>query len=282
MSRFTLKQAGPLAYFVFSALESYDFLVHAFSMRRGGISPFPSGALNLAYLPEDTKENVDTNRARFLAALGREPLTPITLHQVHSSQIHILNKEASKTKSFLPLSDRNPPDPCRMGDGDGLVTDATGYGLGIQTADCFPIFLVDPKRRAIANLHAGWRGTHSRIVERGVEAMRSTYGSSPADLMAALGPGIGDCCYEVGEEVTEAFRREFSYVDEIIRRPAGAVRPHLDLAAANERQLRESGLGENQILQAHRCTACEPEWFFSYRRENGRTGRMMALIGLAR
>lgn len=267
-----LKRAGPIVYYTFAALEKLDFLTHALSTRKSGISPFPSGALNLSYLPQDTPENVEHNRADFLAAIGQADATLVTLHQIHSSQIHILNNTALKTKPFLAAPERV--------DGDGLVTDEPGYLLGIQTADCLPIFLVDPERRAIANLHAGWRGTRSRIVQHGIERMQQTFDSRPDRLIAAIGPGIGVCCYEVGDEVVEEFRREFPNAGEWFRAPSGTRRRRLDLAAANTRQLLEMGLPERQILQAGRCTACEPEWFFSHRREKGVTGRMLAAIGL--
>src|SRR5262249_15031402 len=107
----------------------------------------------------------------------------------------------------------------------------------------------------------------------------AAYGSRPEALIAAIGPGIGVCCYEVGDEVVAQFRGAFPYAEMCLSAPNAAGRRHLDLAAANQRQLMENGLREEHILQAGRCTACEPEWFFSYRRENGCTGRMLAVIG---
>jgi len=279
MSPLTLRQPGPVAYYVFEALEPLDFLCHAFSTRRGGVSPLPDRALNLGYIEEDTPENVQYNRSQFLAAIGQGGAGLRTLHQVHSDQIHILNNEAAKTKPFL-LATGGPADPQRVGEGDGLVTDRTGLLLGVQTADCLPILLIDPRRRAVANLHAGWRGTHRRIAAGGVRVLAQAYGSRSADLIAAIGPGIGACCYEVGGEVVEAFRREFSYAEDCLTPPNAAGRRHLDLATANRLQLTEAGVPSGQVLSAGRCTACEPEWFFSYRREGGRTGRLLAVVGL--
>ncbi|MBI1748809.1 MAG: peptidoglycan editing factor PgeF [Acidobacteria bacterium] len=280
MTEFILKRAGGLAFFVFRRLEEYRFLTHGFSTRLGGVSPFPGEALNLGYIAEDDARHVALNRSRFLAALNIPQAELVTLHQVHSSQIHILNNAGDKTKSFLADRRDPAPDPHRYGEGDGLVTNRPGCLLTIQTADCFPILLIDQRQRAVGGLHAGWRGACQRIAERGVETMQIAFQSKPEDLIAAIGPGIGPCCYEVGDEVVEAYNREFQYGETCFHRPDGAKRRRLDLRAVNRRQLLDAGLSPDQILEAGRCTACEPEYFFSHRAEKGVTGRMMAAIAL--
>ena len=189
--------------------------------------------------------------------------------------------------------------------GDGLMTDEPGVLLGIQTADCIPVLVADRKNRAVAAFHAGWRGTLARIVENGVGRMRLEFGSKPEDLIASIGPGIGQCCYAVGEEVREQFESQFIYAAELFREvydsdPVKEKYPmlfltarapghsdigpgmHLDLAEANRRQLLAAGLKKGAIFLTGQCTGCHTDRFFSHRIERGFTGRMMSVIGIAR
>ncbi len=188
--------------------------------------------------------------------------------------------------------------------GDGLMTDEPGVLLGIQTADCIPVLIADRKQRAVAAFHAGWRGTLARIVENGVGRMRLEFGSRPQDLIASIGPGIGQCCYAVGEEVRQQFESQFDYASELFREvyDADPVRQkypmlfltarapghsdigpsmHLDLAEANRRQLLAAGLRKGAIFLTGQCTGCHTDRFFSHRTERGFTGRMMSVIGVA-
>ena len=153
-----------------------------------------------------------------------------------------------------------------LGEADGLITNRAGLHLGIRTADCFPILLADPVKQAVGAVHAGWRGTVAQSVLRAVEQMQARYGTSAADLHAAVGPGIGDCCFEVGPEVAAEFGRH------------GRVK--VDLGEALERQLRTAGLPAGQIYLARECTLCQPESYWSYRREREQAGRMWS--GIAR
>jgi hypothetical protein len=187
--------------------------------------------------------------------------------------------------------------------GDGVITGTPGLLLAVETADCLPIVLVDPEHRAVGVFHAGWRGTLKRIVEKGVGAMRGAFLSEPARMKAAIGPGIGACCYEVGEEVREQFQSQFSYAAELFEerterdpvrekyplmfmsvRPLGhteqARKTYLDLSAANRRQLLDAGLQEGNIGAVELCTACRTDLFFSYRAEKGQTGRQMGVAGI--
>ena len=177
----------------------------------------------------------------------------------------------------------------------------------MRVADCFPILLVDPRRRAVAAVHAGWRGTLARIAEKTVGVMRQIFESNPGDLRAAVGPGIGACCFEVGEEVVAAICGRFVKGEQYIRVPPPRVpadtlaakypllflskRPpghlddrspaaHLDLVAATKDQLQSAGLRASNIHAAEFCTACRTDLFFSHRKEGARTGRMMAVIGI--
>jgi len=277
-------------------LEKIPWLVHGFSTRAGGFSrAYGKADLNLGFTKDDPRATVERNRAAFLAALeparGRQNKNAhdwklITLRQIHSDIIHPVD-----AKSDVPLI------------GDGLVTAAPGLLLGIQTADCLPIILVDSKRRAVGVFHAGWRGTVKRIVEKGAGEMHRWFGTRPEDIKAAIGPGIGGCCYEVGEEVRTKFESQFSYAAKLFREVKdsdpvrekypllflsarapghGELPPKifLDLAEANRRQLLSVGVPAKSIETAPMCTTCHTDLLFSYRAEKGKTGRMMAVAGI--
>lgn len=183
------------------------------------------------------------------------------------------------------------------------MTNEPGVLLAIQTADCIPVLIADRKKRAVAGFHAGWRGTLKRIVESGVGRMRLEFDSRPKDLIAAIGPGIGQCCYAVGEEVLDEFESQFRYAGELFREvydsdPVKEKYPllfitarapghsnlgpslHLDLVEANRRQLLDAGLSPDAISVVGECTSCRTDRYFSYRAEQGFTGRMFSVIGI--
>ncbi|HWR36171.1 MAG TPA: peptidoglycan editing factor PgeF [Clostridia bacterium] len=272
-------------------LERLKWLMHGFSTRQGGVTEEYGGtALNLGITREDTHANVASNRQRFMRALGAvekngTPWPLVNMKQVHSAIIHRVTGREMHSVT-----------------GDGLITDIPGILLSVKTADCLPIVIVDPVRRAIGVFHAGWRGTVQRIVEKGVGEMRKHFGSDPADMLAAIGPGIGSCCYEVGDEVQTEFETQFAYATELFeqvfdsnslhikypllfmnqRAPghgAPAMKTHLNLAKANLYQLRDAGVPEKNVEMLGLCTACRTDIFFSHRIEYA-TGRMMAAVGI--
>jgi YfiH family protein len=154
-------------------------------------------------------------------------------------------------------------------DGDALISRESGVVVGVKTADCVPILLVDPVTRAVAAVHAGWRGTVENIVGNTVRALQDKFGVQPADILAAIGPSIGPCCYEVGPEVAVRFGFQTG--------AGGTGKTQLDLPAVNERQLRETGV--KSVWKSGECTYCSPERFFSFRREREAAGRMMSFVG---
>jgi polyphenol oxidase len=156
--------------------------------------------------------------------------------------------------------------PGLCGDGDALVTNRPGVAVSVRTADCYPILLVDTRHRAVAAVHAGWRGTVTHIADRALEKMHAEFGTAPADVYAAIGPGIGVCCYEVGEEVASQF--------------GFGARTHLDLASENRKQLEAAGIVPQNIEALGVCTFCDAKRFFSYRREKEKAGRMTSYIKL--
>jgi hypothetical protein len=267
-----------------SALSKISWLIHGFSTRPGGVSDLGGEkVLNLGFAKWDTRENVLENRRCFQSALGADDLALCGLSQIHSDVVH--------------LFDTAPPAPCR---GDGSVTNRPGLLLSVQTADCVPILLVDPKNRAVAAVHAGWRGTLQRIVAKAIGKMRMQFGSSPADMVAAIGPCIGGCCYEVGVEVAVEFKSQFPNASEwfdelrtgdepnplqwLNMAPPGHQPPPksvlLDLRKANRAQLLDAGLRAESIAVSDLCTACSRDLLFSYRKEAGMTGRLMSVIGI--
>jgi polyphenol oxidase len=261
-----------------AALSEIAWLLHGFSTRCGGTSTVYCGSdgtgdLNLGFTDADDRANVVENRERFLKAVTGDSHFPlITVRQIHSSVVRPFNWGDGEMESCGAQA-------------DGVMTAEPGVLLGIQTADCIPVLVADSKRRAVAGFHAGWRGTRKRIVEKGMERMRAEFGSEPADLVAAVGPGIGQCCYRVGEEVRAEFEREFSYAAELFGekpslRANEGVGLHLDLVEANRRQLLDAGLPGGSISVVGECTSCRTDRYFSYRAERGTTGRMLSVIGI--
>ena len=275
-------------------MQALPWLVHGFTTRAGGVSSCYGGqSLNLGLTSHDSRENVQRNRLLLLEALGawREgdgPWPIVELKQIHSAVMHRVNAPPG-----APLA------------GDGLLTNTPKLLLAVKTADCVPVLVADINRRAVAALHAGWRGTVARIVEKGVGEMRRHFGSDPRDLRAALGPCIRRCCYCVGAEVRAQFESQFAYAGELFeevfdpdalhvrypllflnQRPPGhgdhGPEIHLDLIAANRRQLEDAGVVAEHISVIEGCTACDTTRFFSHRAESGKTGRMMAVIGIRR
>jgi YfiH family protein len=280
-------------------LGKIPWLLHGFSTRTGGFSrAYGKAELNLGFTKDDARATVERNRAAFLRGLeatsarnnhsNNQRWKLITLRQIHSDIIHQVDAEPDE-----PLT------------GDGLITATPGLLLGIQTADCLPIILVDVKRRAVGVFHAGWRGTVKRIVEKGVGEMQRWFGTRAEDIKAAIGPGVGGCCYEVGEEVRTRFESQFSYAAKLFREVKdsdpvrekypllflsarapghGELPPKifLDLAEANRRQLLSLGVPAKSIETSPMCTNCRTDQLFSYRAEKGKTGRMMAVAGIRR
>lgn len=284
-------QAGKLQVLQSPGLNKISWLAHGFSTRPGGVTSCYGGkTLNLGFTKDDPREQVEENRKRLLASLGaatkRKPWPLVALRQVHSDLVHVVR---SPTPGLLT--------------GDGLITNLPGVAVAILTADCLPVLLVDPKNKAVGAFHAGWRGTLARIVEKGVGLMRREFGTRPEDIRAAIGPGIQQCCYQVGEELRTKFESQFAYGSELFReveesdpvrekypllfmnqRAPGHGDPctqlHLDLREANRRQLLAAGVPEKHITALKNCTACNTGKFFSHRTEKGRTGRMMAVVGI--
>ncbi len=263
---FYWREQGHLKMLVCEALEGAGF-ANGFSSRLGGVSPMPENDLNLAGFDDDSAENIQANRALFLS-LFPDNYTLSTAWQVHGSDVKDVDSmdAASRTEEKF----------------DALISHLPGILVGVKTADCVPVLLGDRKRGAFAAVHAGWRGTAAGIVQNAVKAMQSTYGSDPADLIAAIGPSACGRDYEIGEDVIRAFEANFSnaasYLTET--RPGHAL---IDLDMANRDQLTSTGVEDQNIYTSSLCTLERTDLFFSYRREKarlGKTGRLLSVIGM--
>ena len=294
-----LEAANGVCLLKIAAWERQGWLWHGFSTRKGGLSRAycaedAAGELNVGFTAADDRETVAKNRRLLVEAVSGQAATPlVTLKQIHSSVV-----------VHAGAADGWRQGPCKGGvPGDGLMTDEPGILLGVQTADCIPVLVVDRKLRVVAAFHAGWRGTVKRIVESGVGRMRLEFGCRPEDLTAAIGPGVGACCYAVGEEVRSSFESQFAYAGELFHEvyDADPVRTrypmlfltqrapghspigpslHMDLVEANRRQLLDAGLKARAIHWPGGCTSCQRELFFSHRASQGHAGRMMGVIGI--
>ncbi len=282
--------------------EAFPWLHAGFSTREGGATTVYGNPadLNLGWTATDAPEIVAANRKRFFEAVaGRKPAQLVAVRQFHSNLIRIIDSNTEKLAT---------PEGKPVLRGDGLITAQPDRLLAILTADCVPVLVADTRRRVVAAFHAGWRGTLARIVERGIGTMRLQYGSRPKDLIAAIGPGIGPCCYSVGEEIRFDFESQFAYAPSLFsevydsdpvkdkypllfltaRAPGHSnIGPqiHLDLIEANRRQLLDAGLSASKISVVGECTACTrlpngQRRYFSHRDEHGYTGRMLSVIGI--
>lgn len=298
------RRSGALQILESPALARLGWLVHGFSTRSGGASELPPPAraakskservLNLGFTDWDTRARVTENRAKFFRAIGAGKMRVAALRQFHSDAAHFIDaanlEAATNSKSALQ--------------GDAIFTRESGVLLVVQTADCVPILFADTKNRAIAAIHSGWRGTLARIALKTLGRMKMEFGTNPADVIAAIGPAIGRCCYEVGSEVASDFDAQFrdarawfdgpfdalasgesdpNWLPWLTMKPPGHAPPplrvHLDLIAANRALLTDAGVPPSQISVAGLCTACRPDLLFSYRREKT-TGRLIAAIGI--
>jgi len=263
---FRLRRRGGLSVFEADLLAGIPSLRHAFSTRRGGSGGGRFAGLNFSFRQGDEAEHVRANWAALSRAFGIAPERLLTVRQVHGNRIWVLDEAEPVPVSGGGEAGEDAPQ-C-----DAIVTSRPGIAIGVKTADCVPVLIADPVRRVIAAVHAGWQGTARRIVEQVCAALEARFACRREDLLAAIGPAIGPCCYEVDDRVREAmaglpgFERIFS--------PGETPgRWQLDLALANRLQLRSAGVPASRVAAANLCTACRPDLFFSHRGSGGKTGR---------
>ncbi len=248
-----------------------DIATHGFSCRLGGVSKKPWQALNMGLHVGDTEADVLENRRRFLSALHLKAECVISPEQVHGTNIMRVT-EADAGRGALAYAKAVPKT-------DALITNVPGLPIMLCFADCVPILFFDAENKAVGIAHGGWKGTVNRIAAKTVQRMQKEFGTDPGKLRIGIGPSIGACCYAVREDVSQAFREAFPGYEEEIFSMHGSEE-HLDLWAANRIQLMETGVPRANIEEAKTCTSCEHAWFYSYRADGSKTGRMATVIAL--
>jgi len=263
-------ERGGLVYYAAENFESTGLVRHGYSTRLGGVSGSPYESLNMGLLVGDDHASVLSNRRLFGTALGISPERIIVPHQVHSDSVRVVD-ESHAGSGAMEQSTTIP-------DTDALISDIANLPLALHFADCVSIFLLDPRHHAIGLVHAGWKGTALGVLARAVQQMALSFQSDPQSMLAAIGPSIGPCCYEVRRDVRDKLLETFSADDRILTGGVGD-RWHADLKLANLILLKRAGLQEPNIAVSTQCTSCHDLEFFSYRRD-GNTGRMSAWLSL--
>jgi YfiH family protein len=258
LNRSSLRTKNSLSYFEIHEMSKIGWVRHAFLTRKGGVSLPPYDTLNLSKENGDREENVTQNRNRIAETFCFDPRHLVLLNQNHQDRILLLREPFTTLPSLLEY--------------DAMITNAPDIFLGIQTADCIPIFVVDQKRKVIAAVHAGRQGTALHITKKVLKKMEEEFGSPLEDLIIALGPSIGPCCYEIDEKVFMSEWEPFST-------SKGGRRWMVDLAKINIAQMKNEGIKEEQIFWIDLCTSCHHDLFFSYRKE-GQTGRQLSFVGI--
>mgnify|MGYP001321728181 CR=1 FL=1 len=267
---FRLVRRGEVTVLQSPLLAQCPLTDHAFSTRLGGCSSGAMAALNTAFHTGDDRALVLENRRRLLQPFGYEPDAVVAGIQVHGTGVARVTA-ADRGRGTVPGN--------FLGQYDALVTTEPGLVLTAYAADCPILFLIEPQRPLIALAHAGWRGTLGGMAHAVITCLQNNYGVDPARLLAAISPCICPNCYHVGEDVAALFRRagwgEAPYLE-----PEGPGKFRLDLSRINAAQLREAGIEDDHLAENSWCTSCRPDLFYSYRRENGVTGRMMAFLAI--
>jgi polyphenol oxidase len=251
-----------IVFYTFENLDAHGDIVHGITARYGGVSTGPWASLNLTKGNGDEPARVEENLRRASAAFGVARSDLVSPNQRHTTNAARVGA-AQRGEILLNT--------------DTLLADEPEVPLLLRYADCTPVLLYDPRHRAFAVIHSGWRGTVAGAVPAAIAAMVEAFGTVPADLVAGIGPSIGPCCYEVGDEVGSAVRATFADAEALLPRN-GTHRRHFNLWSANRHWLHEAGV--RQVEVAGICTACHMDEFFSYRGGKGRTGHFGALMML--
>src|SRR6056297_771308 len=261
-----------LPLFLFSGLSKYQNVLHFITTRQGGYSKTPFHAFNLAFHVGDKEENVFRNRAK-LAKYLNIPLQSFTIsNQVHGTNISIVG-QAERGSGATNIS-------TALKENDAMITNQEDICLLIFVADCVPVFLYDKEKKVIGLIHAGWKGTIDLITEKTVSLLQSYWDCKPQDIICAIGPSIGPCCYQVGPEVVDKVRKTFPKNDYLVQVMSKDGRGYFNLWETNKIQLLDCNIPEKNIEVAELCTCCHSDIFFSSRKEHRYTGRFAAGIML--
>ncbi|MCE5301368.1 MAG: peptidoglycan editing factor PgeF [Spirochaetia bacterium] len=255
---FTLHKKGKIQYFTCDAISKIHGTVHAFICRTGGVSKKPYDSLNIGAQTDDKQELIERNMELAERALGIDYATAV--RQIHGNVVEV-------------ITDKTSPAPYEA---DGLITAVYGSSVAVRVADCIGTVLVDPVNMVVASVHSGWRGVANRILVRAVRKMKKEFGSKSSDIIAAMSMAIGPCCFEVGAEVIKLKKQ--AVFSNIFTKRGKSV--YMDMWKGNTNLLLKEGLKSKNIHTLKLCTSCNPELFFSHRRDKGKTGRMMIVAGL--
>ena len=262
-----IRSENGVEYLQFGNLSNEKGVIHTFSTRTGGVSGSYYKSMNLGFNRGDPDNNVTENYKLFCQALGIEPEQLVFASQTHSTIIRRVGKESKGEDLYHPVPSTGY---------DGLATSEEGVLLATLYADCVPLYFYDPVRKAVALSHAGWRGTLDNMAGITVRFLAKEFGSEPGDLLMGIGPSIGVCCFEVGDEVAGPFRE---LPAEII---SGAITEelHIDLQIINRRMAIKEGVKDENIETAGICTSCNSDWLFSHRASGGERGSLCAILGI--
>ena len=264
---FKLVKKGDLSYYIIEEFEETGLLHHCFTTRLGGVSEGPYESMNLRFNCDDKRENVIRNHQIICSALGVDYRALVISKQVHEDNIIKVGKK-HRGNGIIRENE--------FTSADGLMTNENRVPLLTVYADCVPVMLLDPVKKAIASVHSGWRGTVSEISKKAVEKMHSEYGSRADDIIAAIGPSISEKNFEVGDEVAELFIGKFGAETAV----KYGEKYHVNMQKAIAMQLVGSGVTEKNIIMADICTYDNPQLFFSHRKTNGIRGNMAAVMEL--
>ncbi len=270
---FELKELEPIKYFQCRELENTNLVVNAFSTRLGGVSKFPFNSLNLSYQINDKENCVLENRKIISDVLNINYRSITSAQQVHKDEITVVKEEDKGKGAFAPSE--------AIKESDALITNIPEIPLLMCYADCVPVFILDPVKKAIALIHSGRKGTELELTLKTLFKMKKIFETNPHSCLAAIFPSIGPCCYNIKKQnkIDNYWLNEDKYNGEIISWQNKSGRS-LDLKKANYWQLFKGGVEEKNIFVNEICTADYPELFFSYRRDKGNTGRMAAIFML--
>jgi hypothetical protein len=267
---FTQQTKDGVVFHTCDAFSAAGGVAHGFASRLGGVSTGPCAQLNLGFTRGDRPEAVAENYRRLCAALGTDLKGLVMTHQVHQDDV----REASRGDILPHLAAPIPYDT------DALVTNQPGLCLTIYYADCIPVLLYDPVRKAIGAVHSGWRGTSLGIVPKAVRTLAQRYGSDPKDVLAAIGPGIGPCCFETHRDVPDAMTAAWGEAISPWLKPLAGGKFSVDLKGILQWQLAQAGLTPDHVSTLPLCTGCRPDLYWSHRKLGDRRGNQAAMIQL--
>ena len=262
---------GEVPFLTYNRLSDLSFIRHAFSTRLGGVSEGEFTSMNLSFGRGDSDDNVTENYKRICKAAGFEYDSLTASKQIHETIVRNVTRQNRGVGIYKPVD---------MPSVDALVTNDKEVTLVTYYADCTPVFFADPARKAIGLAHAGWRGTVGKISEKVVEKMTADFGTDPADLICAIGPVIGKCCYEVSGDCADEFIKLFGADSPVIEKTSKPDKFMIDLSLANKLLLMKAGVKEENVVISDLCTRCNCDLLWSHRATNGKRGTMSAFMQL--